>query len=58
MEGRSDSGTAGLGGVDAPNGMPLIGLGTCQLKGADCEQSVCDALRLGYRLIDTARCYK
>ncbi len=38
--------------------IPLVGLGTYQLKGDECVETVINALRLGYRLIDTARCYK
>jgi hypothetical protein len=34
--------------------MPLIGLGTWQLDGDVCERAVYDAVRLGYRHIDTA----
>ena len=38
--------------------LPLIGFGTYQLKGDDCVAAVCCALRVGYRLIDTARVYR
>ncbi|CAL1128468.1 unnamed protein product [Cladocopium goreaui] len=34
--------------------MPVLGLGTRQLKGAECREAVKCALRCGYRLIDTA----
>ena len=34
--------------------MPLMGLGTWQLDGDVCERAVYDAVRLGYRHIDTA----
>ena len=37
--------------------MPLLGFGTWQLTGRDCEVGVRDALELGYRHIDTARMY-
>lgn len=37
--------------------MPLLGLGTWDLRGEACVHSVCDALALGYRLIDTAQMY-
>jgi 2,5-diketo-D-gluconate reductase B len=37
--------------------MPLLGLGTWQLQGAQCERVVRQALELGYRHIDTAEMY-
>lgn len=38
--------------------MPLLGFGTYLLRdGSECEQSVLDALNIGYRLIDTAAVY-
>ncbi len=37
--------------------MPLIGFGTFLNTGSDCERSVADAIRAGYRLIDTAEAY-
>jgi diketogulonate reductase-like aldo/keto reductase len=37
--------------------IPAIGLGTWTLKGADCARLVADAIRLGYRHIDTAAMY-
>lgn len=37
--------------------MPLLGFGTWDLRGKECEQSILDALELGYRLIDTAQMY-
>jgi diketogulonate reductase-like aldo/keto reductase len=38
--------------------IPKIGFGTWLLKeGDECYNAVADALRLGYRLIDTARAY-
>jgi diketogulonate reductase-like aldo/keto reductase len=39
------------------NKMPLVGLGTWQIKGANCEAAVATALKAGYRHIDTARIY-
>lgn len=39
------------------NTMPSIGLGTWLLKGNDAYESVAKALKLGYRLIDTAQSY-
>ena len=39
-------------------GMPLLGFGVFQVPDADeCERSVYDAIRVGYRLIDTAASY-
>jgi len=38
--------------------MPLLGFGTYMLRdGLECEQSVLNALNIGYRLIDTAAVY-
>ena len=38
--------------------MPLLGFGVFQIPDAEeCERSVCDALRTGYRLLDTAAAY-
>lgn len=38
--------------------MPLLGLGVFQITDQDvCEDTVCHALKTGYRLIDTAACY-
>jgi len=38
--------------------MPLLGFGVYQITDADeCEKSVSEALRRGYRLIDTAAAY-
>lgn len=38
--------------------MPMVGLGTWQLRGQAGEQAILDALELGYRLLDTARMYE
>ncbi|HSF19971.1 MAG TPA: aldo/keto reductase [Vicinamibacteria bacterium] len=38
--------------------MPLLGLGTWDLRGAECVRAVAEALELGYRHIDTARMYE
>lgn len=39
--------------------MPLLGFGVFQVPdAAECEQSVAEALRIGYRLIDTAAAYQ
>lgn len=38
--------------------MPLLGLGTWQLEGRDCEAAVYEALRVGYRHLDTAEAYR
>lgn len=38
--------------------MPVLGFGVYQIQDADqCEQSVLDAIEVGYRLIDTAASY-
>ena len=38
--------------------MPLIGLGTWDLRGGECTETVVNAVRHGYRLIDTAQMYQ
>lgn len=37
--------------------MPMLGFGTYGLRGDVCQQSVADAISVGYRLIDTAKVY-
>lgn len=37
--------------------IPKIGLGTWNLRGSECEGVVENAIRLGYRHIDTAQMY-
>ena len=37
--------------------MPLLGYGVFQVNPEECERCVSDALRVGYRLIDTAQAY-
>ena len=37
--------------------MPLVGLGTWDLRGKECIETVAKAINLGYRLIDTAQMY-
>lgn len=37
--------------------MPMLGFGTFLNTGSDCERSVAEAIRAGYRLIDTAEAY-
>ena len=37
--------------------MPLVGLGTWDLRGKECIETVSQAIQLGYRLIDTAQMY-
>lgn len=37
--------------------MPLVGLGTWDLRGQECIEIVSKAIELGYRLIDTAQMY-
>lgn len=36
---------------------PVIGIGTFMLSPADAENSVREALKMGYRLVDTANAY-
>ena len=38
--------------------MPLLGLGTFHLNGDNCCEVISAGLQMGYRLIDTARCYR
>ncbi len=38
--------------------LPPMGLGTWQLKPADCEKAVLNAIEIGYRFIDTAQAYR
>lgn len=37
--------------------MPMLGFGTFMLGGEVCENAVCDAIKTGYRMIDTAEAY-
>ena len=37
--------------------MPLMGYGVWQIAPAECEQYVSEALKTGYRSIDTAQAY-
>lgn len=37
--------------------MPVLGYGVFQVKGEECERCVLDAVRVGYRAIDTAQSY-
>ena len=37
--------------------IPMLGIGTYALRGAECERCVLEALDLGYRLFDTAQMY-
>ncbi len=37
--------------------MPMLGYGVYQVDAAECERCVADAIRVGYRLIDTAQAY-
>jgi 2,5-diketo-D-gluconate reductase A len=43
--------------LDPGGGMPLVGLGTWQMRGARCQAAVRAALEVGYRHIDTATMY-
>ena len=36
---------------------PVVGIGTCMLSPAEAENSVREALKMGYRLVDTANAY-
>ena len=38
--------------------MPALGLGTWDLRGQTCVETIPRALELGYRLIDTAQMYE
>ena len=38
--------------------MPLIRLGTWDLRGKECIDTIIKAIQLGYRLIDTAQMYE
>nr|CCC95146.1 unnamed protein product [Trypanosoma congolense IL3000] len=38
--------------------IPHMGIGTYELRGPDCERAVRTALKLGFRLIDTAAAYR
>lgn len=48
-----------IGNVVLNNGikMPVLGFGTFGLQNEVCQQSVADAISLGYRLLDTAKVY-
>ena len=37
--------------------MPLLGYGVFRVSPDECERCVSDALKVGYRLIDTAQAY-
>ena len=37
--------------------MPMLGFGTFLTAGTDCERAVAEAIRAGYRMIDTAEAY-
>lgn len=38
--------------------MPIVGLGTWQLNGAECEEAVVNAIKIGYRHFDSAEAYR
>ncbi len=38
--------------------LPVLGLGTWQMRGNDCREAVRKALEIGYRHIDTAQMYR
>jgi len=52
-------GASAMQSVTLSNGvsMPILGFGVYQMTDAECEASVLEALRVGYRLIDTAAIY-
>jgi 2,5-diketo-D-gluconate reductase B len=53
------TGSAAVPTVDAKGArIPLVGLGTWELRGRQCARIVEQALRLGYRHIDTAQMYE
>jgi len=54
-----DKDSANIPDVKLNNGvkMPMLGFGTYGLRGEVCQQSVADAISVGYRLIDTAKVY-
>ena len=54
------SASGGQRGVDLSEGvtMPLVGLGTWQLRGSECQRAVRCALEVGYRHLDTATMYR
>jgi diketogulonate reductase-like aldo/keto reductase len=45
--------------IELPGGgrMPVLGMGTWQLRGRDCSRAVARALAIGYRHLDTAEMY-
>lgn len=49
--------TTSLATADGSRDLPLIGLGTYPMKGAECAEAVASAIGIGYRLIDTAAQY-
>ncbi len=52
-------GTAPLITLNNGLNMPVLGFGVFQMSDLEeCERSVCDAIRAGYRLIDTAASYE
>lgn len=48
-----------MGNITLNNGIkcPVVGIGTFMLSPADAENSVREALKMGYRLVDTANAY-
>ena len=38
--------------------IPVLGFGTWDLSGAECARAVADAIKIGYRHIDTAAGYR
>lgn len=56
---NSESEEMSMESIKLNNGvkMPVLGFGTFLNNGEECERSVCEALKAGYRLIDTAEAY-
>ena len=44
--------------MNAVRPIPLLGLGTWDLRGVECVRSVREALDIGYRHVDTAQMYE
>lgn len=44
--------------LSSGNEIPILGYGTYELKGEDCLSGLEAALKMGYRHIDTASCYR
>lgn len=60
MAGSDEAGRGAVPGIRLSNGMeiPMLGFGCWELSGDEAHASVMEALRTGYRLIDTAQYYR